>query len=162
MGDHQAKHVRSVKDYLALRRNTSATVAALALVGFSLNLPEDVEKHPVMVSLKEGAVMLIAIVNVGLGLPSFFVCCQSFERIFQDIYSYVMEQSRGFESQCGHGRDARVPSRSQQCHGVARDLLEGRGVLLPGEYEASPFMGRRHRQARGRVCSWDGILGSQE
>jgi len=78
MGDHQAKHVRSVKDYLALRRNTSATAAALALIGFSLNLPEDVEKHPVVVSLKEGAVMLIAIVNVGLELPSFFVCCQSF------------------------------------------------------------------------------------
>jgi Delta6-protoilludene synthase len=64
MEDHRGKSVRNVTDYLALRRDTCGVASTLAIVEFGLDLPDHVLKHPIVVSLREGAIKLIGIINV--------------------------------------------------------------------------------------------------
>lgn len=71
--DQDIKHVRNVKDYLALRRDTSGAAPALSILEFGLDLPQDVLRHPVVASLTEDAINLIAIVNVGCHFMCFGV-----------------------------------------------------------------------------------------
>lgn len=64
MEDHRTKSVRNVADYLALRRDTCGAAPSLVIIEFGLDLPDYVLKHPVVASLREGAIKLIAIINV--------------------------------------------------------------------------------------------------
>ena len=64
MEDHRAKSIRSVVDYLILRRDTCGVASTLAIIEFGLDLPDHVLNHPVIVSLREGAIKLIGIINV--------------------------------------------------------------------------------------------------
>jgi hypothetical protein len=51
-------------DYLALRRDTCGVMSTLAIVEFGLDLPDYVLKYPIVVSLREGAIKLIGIINI--------------------------------------------------------------------------------------------------
>ncbi len=51
-------------DYLQLRRETFGAQATIALLGFGLELPEDVLSHPVMQSMTLAAMDLLCITNV--------------------------------------------------------------------------------------------------
>ncbi|KAF9528055.1 terpenoid synthase [Crepidotus variabilis] len=73
--DRAEKRVRSVEEYLKLRRGTVAGHSMLALTEFGLNLPDEVLNHPVIVALREAAVEMILIVN--------------------DMQSYISEVSSG-------------------------------------------------------------------
>ena len=64
MEDHRAKSVRNVADYILLRRDTCGVASTLAIIEFGLDLPDYVLRHPVVVSLREGAIKLIAVINV--------------------------------------------------------------------------------------------------
>ena len=66
------RRIRSVDDYLKLRRNTAAGWSTLALIEFGLDLPDEVLQHPTIVSLTHGAVEMIVIVNVIIK-PTFFL-----------------------------------------------------------------------------------------
>ncbi|KAF8900414.1 isoprenoid synthase domain-containing protein [Gymnopilus junonius] len=77
--EDRANHtVRSVEDYLHLRRDTCGARPTLALIEFGLNLSEDVTSNPVVASLREAAVDLIILVN--------------------DMHSYTREISCGLAS----------------------------------------------------------------
>ncbi|KAF9555722.1 terpenoid synthase [Agrocybe pediades] len=73
--DRAEKKVRSIEEYMELRRDTCGARPTLALIEFGLDLPEEVTSHPVMVSLFDCAVDLIICVN--------------------DMHSYVREYSCG-------------------------------------------------------------------
>lgn len=62
--DRRTKRVRSVVDYLELRRETFGAQATIALAGFGLELPEEVLSHPVMQSMSLAAMDLLCITNV--------------------------------------------------------------------------------------------------
>ncbi len=62
--DRKANRVRPVVEYLRLRRETFATKATLSLLGFGLELPEEVLSHPVMQSMTLAAMDLLCITNV--------------------------------------------------------------------------------------------------
>ncbi|KAJ3576387.1 hypothetical protein NP233_g482 [Leucocoprinus birnbaumii] len=79
--DRAKKRYRSFDDYMKIRRNTAGGGPTLALIEFGLDLPEEVYYHPVISSLREKAEILIVLVN--------------------DIYSYIMEKSRGLATHNG-------------------------------------------------------------
>ncbi|KDR78286.1 hypothetical protein GALMADRAFT_266794 [Galerina marginata CBS 339.88] len=61
--DRASERIRSVDDYLDLRRDTCGARPTLAFIEFGLELPAEVTSHPVIVSLTEAAVDLIILVN---------------------------------------------------------------------------------------------------
>ncbi|KAF9481630.1 terpenoid synthase [Pholiota conissans] len=73
--DREEHRIRSLDDYMDLRRNTSGARPTTTLIEFGLDLPEYVTSHPTIVSLTEKAVDLIVLVN--------------------DMHSYVREISCG-------------------------------------------------------------------
>jgi len=73
--DRETKRVRPVMDYLQLRRETFGAQATISLLGFGLELPEEVLSHPVMQSMTLAAMDLLCITN--------------------DMHSYVVEVARG-------------------------------------------------------------------
>ncbi|KAF8174884.1 terpenoid synthase [Pholiota molesta] len=73
--DRAERRIRSLEDYMDLRRNTSGARPTVTLIEFGLDLPESVTSHPTMASLREQAVDLIVLVN--------------------DMHSYVREISCG-------------------------------------------------------------------
>jgi hypothetical protein len=62
--DRAERRIRSLEDYMDLRRNTSGARPTVTLIEFGLDLPEFVTSHPTMASLREQAVDLIVLVNV--------------------------------------------------------------------------------------------------
>jgi hypothetical protein len=78
--DRETKRVRPVDDYLQLRRETFGAQATISLLGFGLEIPEEVLSHPVMQSMLLAAMDLLCITNVsnqsyesnhGLGITAF-------------------------------------------------------------------------------------------
>lgn len=156
--DQDIKHVRNVKDYLALRRDTSGAAPALSILEFGLDLPQDVLRHPVVASLTEDAINLIAIVN--------------------DLNSYLMEQSRGLathnlvtvvmhEIKLDHvgamdwlevhikavakhflENYARLPSWGEDIDGRLKRYIDGLGYWVRGN-DAWSFESQRYFGARG-------------
>lgn len=66
--DRESKRVRPIDDYLQLRRETFGAQATIALLGFGLEIPEDVLSHPVMESMLLAAMDLLCITNVSTSL----------------------------------------------------------------------------------------------
>lgn len=62
--DRETKRVRPVEEYLQLRRETFGAQATIALLGFGLELPEEVLSHPVIQSMTLAAMDLLCITNV--------------------------------------------------------------------------------------------------
>ncbi|KAF9445438.1 terpenoid synthase [Macrolepiota fuliginosa MF-IS2] len=73
--DRETKRVRPVEDYLQLRRETFGAEATISLLGFGLELPEEVLSHPVIKSMTLAAMDLLCITN--------------------DMHSYPVELARG-------------------------------------------------------------------
>ncbi|KXN86840.1 Delta(6)-protoilludene synthase [Leucoagaricus sp. SymC.cos] len=73
--DRANKRYRSFEDYMRIRKNTAGGAPTLALIEFGLDLPDEVFDHPIVTSLRDRAETLIVLVN--------------------DIYSFIMEKSRG-------------------------------------------------------------------
>ncbi|KXN85516.1 Delta(6)-protoilludene synthase [Leucoagaricus sp. SymC.cos] len=73
--DRETKRIRSVEDYLKLRRETFGAQATISLLGFGLELPEEVLLHPVMQKMTLAAMDLLCITN--------------------DMHSYAVEVARG-------------------------------------------------------------------
>ena len=62
--DRVAGHLRTVDDYLILRRDTCGAKPTFSFFGLGLNIPDGVFENPLMVSLIENATDLVAITNV--------------------------------------------------------------------------------------------------
>jgi len=75
--DRVAGHLRTVNDYITLRRDTCGAKPTFSFFGLGLNIPDAVFHNPFMISLIEDATDLIAITN--------------------DMHSYRLERSRGLE-----------------------------------------------------------------
>ncbi|KAH9476332.1 Sesquiterpene synthase Agr8 [Psilocybe cubensis] len=75
--DRSVGHVRSVEDYLILRRDTCGAKPSFSFYALGLNLPNDVFDNSLVASMLEAATDLIAITN--------------------DMHSYGLEHSRGLD-----------------------------------------------------------------
>ncbi|KAF8159217.1 terpenoid synthase [Crassisporium funariophilum] len=75
--DRSGGHIRSIKDYFELRRDTCGAKPSFSFFALGLNIPTHVYEDPVMLSLIENATDLIAITN--------------------DMHSYGLEHSRGLD-----------------------------------------------------------------
>jgi hypothetical protein len=62
--DRVASHLRTVNDYLILRRDTCGAKPTFSFFGLGLNIPDAVFEHPIMMSLIEDATDLIVLTNV--------------------------------------------------------------------------------------------------
>ena len=62
--DRVAGHLRTVNDYMILRRDTCGAKPTFSFFGLGLNIPNVVFDNPLMISLIENATDLIAITNV--------------------------------------------------------------------------------------------------
>ena len=62
--DRVAGHLRTVNDYMILRRDTCGAKPTFSFFGLGLNIPSVVFDNPLMISLIENATDLIAITNV--------------------------------------------------------------------------------------------------
>jgi len=62
--DRASGHLRTVNDYLILRRDTCGAKPTFSFFGLGLNIPDAVFEHPLMISLIENATDLVAITNV--------------------------------------------------------------------------------------------------
>jgi len=91
--DRENKRVRTVDDYLQLRRETFAAQASISFLSFGLELPEEVLLHPVMQNLTLASMDILLIINVSLEFGR--VCKLTDIFVFQDMHSYPIELSRG-------------------------------------------------------------------
>jgi len=66
--DRETKHVRTVNDYLQLRRETFGAQATMSFLSFGLGLPEQVISHPVMQMVTLAAMNLLCIINVSFNI----------------------------------------------------------------------------------------------
>jgi len=64
--DRENKRVRTVDDYLQLRRETFAAQASISFLSFGLELPEEVLLHPVMKNVTLASMDILCIINVSL------------------------------------------------------------------------------------------------
>jgi len=62
--DRVSGRLRTVNDYLILRRDTCGAKPTFSFFGLGLNIPDAVFEHPLMISLIENATDLVAITNV--------------------------------------------------------------------------------------------------
>ena len=85
--------IPNLESYISLRRDTSGCKPIWALIeyAYNLNIPDEVMDHPLICSLGEAANDLVTWSNVS----HVSVCRLPSLMIFQDIYSYNVEQSKG-------------------------------------------------------------------
>ena len=62
--DRVADHLRTVNDYIILRRDTCGAKSTFSFLGLGLNIPNAVFDNPFMISLIDNAADLIAFTNV--------------------------------------------------------------------------------------------------
>ena len=91
--DRENKRVRTVDDYLQLRRETFAAQASISFLSFGLELPEEVLLHPVMKNLTLASTDILCIINVSFKFDRTRKLTDVF--VFQDMHSYPLELSRG-------------------------------------------------------------------
>jgi len=91
--DRENRRVRTVDDYLQLRRETFAAQASISFLSFGLELPEEVLLHPVMQNLTQASMDILCIINVSLKFDRTRKLTDIF--VFQDMHSYPIELSRG-------------------------------------------------------------------
>jgi hypothetical protein len=63
--DRDHNIIRTVDSYLAVRRDTIGAKPSFAVLEFDMDLPNDVLKHPTMVSLTNTTIDLLILGNVG-------------------------------------------------------------------------------------------------
>jgi len=68
--DRENKRVRTVDDYLQLRRETFAVQVSVSFMTFGLELPEEVLLHPVIQTLTVASMDILFIINVSLKFDS--------------------------------------------------------------------------------------------
>ena len=91
--DRENKRVRTVDDYLQLRRETFAAQASISFLSFGLELPEEVLLHPVMQNVTLASMDILCIINVSFKFDR--TCKLTDVFVFQDMHSYPIELSRG-------------------------------------------------------------------
>ena len=89
--DRENKRIRTVDDYLQLRRKTFATQATVSFLSFGLELPDKVLLHPVMQKVTLASMDILCIINVS----STFDRAYKLTDVFQDMHSYPLELYRG-------------------------------------------------------------------
>ncbi|TFK38595.1 isoprenoid synthase domain-containing protein, partial [Crucibulum laeve] len=104
--DRTNKSVRTVWEYLLLRRGTSSSKSIFALIEFGLDLPDYVLSHPIVSNLTTTAADLCAITN--------------------DLHSYSLEHARGLD---GHNIITSIMSEHNLDLQSALDWL---GSLMDG------------------------------
>ena len=62
--DRGQKHIRTIDEYLEVRRDTVAAKPSFAILETGLNLPDEVVRHPVIEKLSSLAVEMILLDNV--------------------------------------------------------------------------------------------------
>lgn len=88
-------YVRSVNEYLEVRRDTIGAKPSFAILEISMDLPDEVVEHPVIQKLSILAIDMILLGNVCSQISrSPYSSSRTVWRL-QDIASYNLEQSRG-------------------------------------------------------------------
>ena len=86
--DRENKRVRTVDDYLQLRRETFAAQASISFLSFGLELPEEVLLHPVMQTVTLASMDILCIINVSFKFDRMYKLTDVF--IFQDMHPSFM------------------------------------------------------------------------
>jgi len=89
--DRENKRVRTVDDYLQLRRETFAVQASISFLSFGLELPEEVLLHPVIQNVTLASMDILLIINVSFKFDR--TCKLTDGLVFQDMHSYPIELS---------------------------------------------------------------------
>ena len=92
--DRVAGHLRTVDDYVILRRDTCGAKPTFSFYALGLHIPDAVFANPLMISLIENATDLIAITNVSHLLIE---VSATLIELLQDLHSYRLERSRGLD-----------------------------------------------------------------
>jgi hypothetical protein len=64
--DRKNRHVRTVPEYLEVRRDTIGAKPSFAILELDMDLPDEVFKHPVMKELETLAIDMILLGNVSV------------------------------------------------------------------------------------------------
>ena len=67
--DRTSGHIRSIADYIPLRKLTSGSRATFICIELGLDIPDEVYEHPALESLLELTADTIVITNVRIFLP---------------------------------------------------------------------------------------------
>ena len=62
--DRETDHIRTVDEYIALRRDTCGAKPTFSFFALGLSIPDGVFDNPLVISLIENAADLVAITNV--------------------------------------------------------------------------------------------------
>ncbi|KAI9453186.1 terpenoid synthase [Russula earlei] len=81
--DRTHKHVRTIQEYLEVRRDTIGAKPSFVILETPLNLPEEAVRHPIIEELSILSIDMILLGNVSGGTN------------VEDIASYNLEQARG-------------------------------------------------------------------
>lgn len=90
--DRSQSYIRTLDEYLAVRRYTIGSMPIFAILELDMTLPDDAIHHPVIEKLTALATDMMIIANVCY--PS-SALLENTNDPFQDIHSYNKEQSRG-------------------------------------------------------------------
>ena len=93
-GDRETDHIRTVNEYMVLRRDTCGAKPTFSFFALGLNIPDGVFDNPLMISLIENAADLVAITNVS---HLDHEINMMLTELLKDMHSYRLERSRGLE-----------------------------------------------------------------
>jgi hypothetical protein len=62
--DHTRKHIRTIDEYMEMRRDSIGMKTVFAILEIGLNLPDEVVRHPVINELSTLALELVLLDNV--------------------------------------------------------------------------------------------------
>ena len=62
--DHTHKHIRTINEYMEMRRDSIGMKTVFAILEIGLNLPDEVVRHPVINELSTLALEIVSLDNV--------------------------------------------------------------------------------------------------
>ena len=140
--DRENKQIRTVDDYLQLRRETFAAQASISFLSFGLELPEEVLLHPVMKKLTLASMDILCIINVSFKFDRTRKLTDIF--VFQDMHSYPIELSRGIAF---HNiitptiREHHLSSRCPCCDEMAGGIWQAKSCCFLEWYQRTAVVG---------------------
>ena len=94
--DRADHRVRSIHDYLVLRRGTAAIAAAVAPLEFAFDIPAFVFEDATMKNLYAWIEDILIVINVSVfDVGDLVVIIDASAQLSQDMYSFNVEQARG-------------------------------------------------------------------
>ncbi|XP_006456413.1 hypothetical protein AGABI2DRAFT_195544 [Agaricus bisporus var. bisporus H97] len=166
--DRESKRVRPIDDYLQLRRETFGAQATIALLGFGLEIPEDVLSHPVMESMLLAAMDLLCITN---DMHSYSIELARGIAFHNIVSSIILEHGLSVPAAMSWLEDfgksrvkvfldgvEKLPSWGPEIDGRVREYIDSVGYLVRGadawSYESERYWGNKGQEVqRTRVVT---------